>query len=72
MSHPKEQDFYVFEESHISEYFHTNASLVGLHWAVQRITSDYFSGSDEEIYQGQMFYQVPEYIYCSRNWFPMP
>lgn len=72
MPHPKEQDFYMFEESRISEHFPTNATLVGLHWPVQRIPSDYVSGSDAEIYQGQMFHQIPEYIYCSRSRFPMP
>lgn len=72
MLHPKQQDFYMFEESPISEHFPTNASQVGLYWPVQRITSDCFSGSDAEICQGQMFHQVPEYIYRSRSQFPMP
>lgn len=67
MPHPEEQDFYMFEECHISEHFPANALLVGLHRPVQRITSDFFTGSDAEIYQEQMFYQIPECIYCSRS-----
>jgi len=62
----------MFEESHISENIPTNASLVRLHWPVQRITSNYSSDSEAEIYHGQMFHQIPEYICCPRSRFPMP
>lgn len=39
MPYPKEQDFHMFEECHISEHFPTNTLLVGLRWPVWRITS---------------------------------